>query len=133
MKKKCILVICIALIAIVSGCRKQREEAIKNKWNLSIECAEESSPDKYIITYFDEEVITQTGALSFYNKNEFDITIHLSSNGEERENLEIPTGGSGTLKQLKKNTKYIVGVYADVLENTPINLMVYDGIERGVK
>lgn len=48
-------------------------------------------------------------------------------NGEEERTETIPAGGSTCLKQLKKNKEYIVGIHADVTEDTPIKLTAYDG------
>ena len=48
-------------------------------------------------------------------------------NGEEERTETIPAGDSTCLKQLKKNKEYIVGIHADVTEDTPIKLTAYDG------
>ena len=83
-----------------------------------------------MITYSDEKLTSQTGTLTFYNGNEFEIIIHLLNNGEEERTETIPAGGSTCLKQLKENKEYTVGIHADVTEDTPIKLTTYDGEER---
>ena len=54
-----------------------------NKWDCSVNCAEQSTSDEYVITYSDEKLKSQTGVLTFHNSNVFEITIHLLNNGEE--------------------------------------------------
>ena len=79
-----------------------------------------------MISYSDQKVTTQTRTLTFQNRNEFAVVIHLQANGTE-ESFDIPAGGCAALLQLKKGTEYTVGCHADVPEDTPIKLMVYDG------
>lgn len=98
-----------------------------NQWDCSVSCAAESSADSYIITYSDVEIVSNTGTLSFQNRNDFDIVVHLLAAGETERMIDIPAGGVGILKQVKSDLTYTVGCHADVAENTEIVVMAYDG------
>lgn len=98
-----------------------------NQWDCSVSCAAESSADSYIITYSDVEIASNTGTLSFQNRNDFDIVVHLLAAGETERTIDIPAGGVGILKQVKSDLTYTVGCHADVAENTEIVVMAYDG------
>ena len=97
-----------------------------DQWDCSVTCARASSGDSYVISYSDQKVTTQTGILTFQNRNAFDIVIHLQADGTE-ETFDVPAGGCTTLLQLEKGAEYTVGCHADVAEDTYIKLMVYDG------
>lgn len=99
----------------------------KSKWDCSVNCAEESTADSYIVTYSEEEISSNTGILTFQNQNKFEITVHLITAGEEEEVFEIQPGGCTTFYQLEKDTVYTVGVHAEVNEGMEIRLVVYDG------
>jgi len=98
-----------------------------NRWDCSVTCAEESTPDHYVITYSDAEVSSQTGTLTFQNRNDFDIVVHILQEGEtEVVSDKIPAGGCYSF--LRMNDKpCTIGVHADVAVNTEIKLFVYDG------
>ena len=98
-----------------------------NQWDCSVSCAAESSADSYVITYSDAEIISNTGTLSFQNRNDFDIVVHLLAAGEAERKIDIPAGGVSILHQVKSNLTYTVGCHADVAENTEIVVMAYDG------
>lgn len=142
MKKSTILVIYSVIILIFTGCSDGSKVNQQNKWDCSVFCAEESTLDEYVITYSDEKVTSQVGTLTFENGNDFAIKVYLTSSGAEvcdEENpdeaehvMEIPAGGVYSLKQIKKDIIYIVGIHADVHENTEIKLMVYDGAQTKV-
>ena len=100
--KKIAFIICCILTISLAACSNKQENTQSSKWDCSVNCAEQSIPDEYVITYSDEKLTSQTGALTFHNGNEFEITIHLLNNGEERRET-IPAGGSTCLKQLKEN------------------------------
>lgn len=97
------------------------------KWDCSVTCVEESTPDHYVITYSDAEVSSQTGTLTFQNRNDFDIVVHILQEGEtEVVSDKIPAGGCYSF--LRMNDKpCAIGVHADVAVNTEIKLFVYDG------
>ena len=97
------------------------------KWDCSVICAEASTPDHYVINYSDVKVSSQTGTLTFQNRNDFDIVVHILREGEtEVVSDQIPAGGCYSL--LKVNDKpCTIGVHADVDVNTEIKLFVYDG------
>ena len=111
--KKIAFIICCILTLSLAACSNRQENPQISKWDCSVNC--------------DEKLTSQTGALTFYNGNEFEITIHLLNNGEEERRETIPAGGSTCLKQLKENIEYIVGIHADVTEDMPIKLTAYDG------
>lgn len=97
-----------------------------NEWQFSTKCAVASSEDKYVITYCDEKITCSTGLLTIENKNNFDITVHLS-NGENAEiGLDIPQNTSVAFALGESKTEYTVGVHADVKEDTEINFIVYE-------
>ena len=98
-----------------------------NRWDCSVTCVEESTPDHYVITYSDAEVSSQTGTLTFQNRNDFDIVVHILQEGEtEVVSDKIPAGGCYSF--LRMNDKpCTIGVHADVAVNTEIKLFVYDG------
>ena len=125
--KKIAFIICCILTLSLAACSNRQENPQISKWDCSVNCAEQSTSNEYVITYSDEKLTSQTGALTFYNGNEFEITIHLLNNGEEERRETIPAGGSTCLKQLKENIEYIVGIHADVTEDMHIKLTAYDG------
>ena len=81
--KKIAFIICCILTLSLAACSNRQENPQISKWDCSVNCAEQSTSNKYVITYSDEKLTSQTGALTFYNGNEFEITIHLINNGEE--------------------------------------------------
>ena len=89
-------------------------------------CARASLGDSYVVTYSDQKVTTRTGALTFRNRNGFDIVTHLQADGTE-ETFDVPAGGCAALLQLEKGAEDTVGCHADAAEDTLIKLMVYDG------
>lgn len=95
-------------------------------WDCSVTCAETSNADDYVITYSDKQIISQTGALSFQNQNNFDIVVHLLSQGVDEWSVELPPG-NGAMIQVGKDIAFTAGLHADVPEGTGIRLMVYDG------
>lgn len=100
---------------------------VETKWDCSVNCAEESKENAYIITYSDERVVSNTGRLAFQNRNLFAITVHLIGKGKEAFVSEIAPGGNVIFMQADKEMTYTVGIHADVEEGTELNLMVYDG------
>jgi len=97
------------------------------KWDCSVNCAEESKENAYVITYSEENVVSNTGSLTFQNRNLFAITVHLIGKGKEAFVSEIAPGGNVIFMQADKEMTYTVGIHADVEEGTELILMVYDG------
>lgn len=122
----CIVILSVCTVALCACSKFTRVEELK-KWDCSVLCAEESDIDSYIITYSDEVIISKSGTLSFQNRNDFDIVVHLFTNGKEERTAEIGAGGVAVLYQVQKEVVYTIGCHADVEENTEIKLMVYDG------
>ena len=60
------------------------------------------------------------------NKNAFDITVHLFTDGNERVE-EIDAGVMVSLYQIVRDTEYTLGCHADVPEGTEIIIPIYDG------
>lgn len=129
MKKIIVFWVCLALMVSFVGCSKNQKPAEQSKWDCSITCAEEDKLNEYVITYSDKKLTSQTGVLTFQNRNDFNIVVHLLASGEEERTAEIPAGGVSSLYQIKDDIEYTVGIHADVCENTEIKLMVYDGTE----
>ncbi|MGN0251660.1 MAG: hypothetical protein ACI4EH_09925 [Oliverpabstia sp.] len=105
MKKKITLSLSLLLVFAIIGIlifvtyrssesyRKEQAAGNITQWDCSVSCAESS--DEYVITYSDVKVISQTGALTIQNRNDFDIVVHLLSAGEkEIVSDNIPAGGS---------------------------------------
>lgn len=137
MKKKLTLSLSLLLVFAIIGTlifltyssseSYRKEKAARNitQWDCSVSCAESS--DEYVITYSDVKVISQTGALTIQNRNEFDIVVHLLSEGEQEiVSDNIPAGGSYSFLEAT-DKEYTVGVHADVDENTEMKVFVYDG------
>ena len=91
----CVLVaiIGIALYAFMSS-EFYRKEKAPTAWDCSVTCAEESTPNNYVINYTDSKVISKTGVLTIQNRNDFDIVVHLLCEAE-----------TGTLKVKGKEAK----------------------------
>ena len=118
----CAAVAVVCLLALC-GCSKTEEET---QWDCSLHCAAESTEDAYVITWSEAEVTAKTGVLTFQNRNDFPVTVHLGA-GKDVFIEEIQPGGVCTWLQADQETVYTVGLYADVEENTEISFMVYDG------
>lgn len=97
-----------------------------NEWQFSTKCAAVSSDDKYVITYCDEKISCATGLLTIENKNNFDITVHLSNGKNAEIGLDIPQNTSVAFALGESKAEYTVGVHADVKEDTEINFVVYE-------
>lgn len=119
-----ILIVCTFALCACSGFTQVEE---LQKWDCSVLCTEKSDIDSYIITYSDEQIVSKSGTLSFQNRNDFDVVVHLFTNGKEERTAEIGAGGMAVLFQVQKEAVYTVGCHAEVEENTEIQLMVYDG------
>lgn len=78
MKKKVTIVLVIISIVAIStmimfstyksseACRKANAAI---QWDCSVTCAEESTPDSYVITYSDAKILSKTGVLTVQNRN----------------------------------------------------------------
>ena len=128
MKKIIAIMLCLILGLMLVGCStKETDTSATSKWDCSVRCAEESDPDKYVTTYSDVKVASKTGPLTIQNRNNFDIVVHLLSEGEqERVSDNIPVGGCHSFLGTT-DKEYTVGVHADVDEGTEIKVFVYDG------
>ena len=102
-------------------------QGAEDKWDCTVHCAEESGENAYVITYSEEEILVDTGCITFQNRNLFAITIHLIGKGKEAFVSEIAPGENVVFMQADKEVTYTVGIHADVEEGTELNLMVYDG------
>lgn len=131
MRKWFCIILVIMCSLVLCACSNLRHVEELDKWDCSVTCSEESV-DNYVITYSDEKIISQTGVLSFQNRNDFDMVVHLLAAGEEERTVEIPAGGAAVLYQVKKEPVYTVGCHAKVEKDTEIKLMVYDGEEAEI-
>ena len=135
MKKKVAIVLVIISIVAISimifsiyksseACRKANAAI---QWDCSVTCAEESTPDSYVITYSDAKILSKTGVLTVQNRNDFDIIVYLLCEGkQELVSGRIPAGGCYSFLNVT-DEEYTVGIHADVDENTDIKVFVYDG------
>ena len=92
MKKKVTIVLVIISIVAISimimfsiyksseDCRKANAAI---QWDCSVTCAEESTPDSYVITYSDAKISSKTGVLTVQNRNDFDIIVYLLCEGKQ--------------------------------------------------
>lgn len=125
----CVLVaiIGIALYAFMSS-EFYRKEKAPTAWDCSVTCAEESTPNNYVINYTDSKVISKTGVLTIQNRNDFDIVVHLLCEGEpEIVSDKISSGGCYSFLQVAADKEYTVGIHAAVDTKTEIKVFVYDG------
>ena len=120
------ILIC-AFSLILCSCSRLKHVEELDRWDCTVTCAQTSKSDSYIITYSDEKINASTGKLTIQNRNDFDIKVHLLTNREKEEVLEVGAGGITVQYQLDKEAEYTVGIHADVNEGTEIKVMVYDG------
>ena len=73
--KKISFIMCCILTLSLAACSHKQENTQISKWDCSLNCAEQSTSDEYVITYSDEKIKSQTGALTFHNGNEFEIRL----------------------------------------------------------
>ena len=84
-KKVTIVLVIISIVAIsimiMFSIYKSSEDCRKAnaaiQWDCSVTCAEESTPDSYVITYSDAKISSKTGVLTVQNRNDFDIIVYL--------------------------------------------------------
>lgn len=124
MKKLIVFVLTLVCLATMAACDKHTTP--QKKWEYTITCAEESAENAYVISYIDDKIISNTGILTFENKNDFDVIVHLTADGKERAE-KMEAGGILTLYQLVRDTEYTLGFHADVSEGTEIIVLIFDG------
>ena len=82
MKKKVTIVLGIISIVAIStmimfsiykSSEAYRKANAAIQWDCSVTCAEESTPDSYVITYSDAKISSKTGVLTVQNRNDFNI------------------------------------------------------------
>ncbi len=117
----------VAAICFLTDPIDNTSQITKDKWDCTIHCAEESAENSYVITYSDQEIVTDIGCLTFQNRNNFSITVHLIGEGKEAFVRELAPGGIVVFMQADQEVTYTVGIHADVEEGTEVSLMVYDG------
>ena len=129
MKKRLGIIVCVIILVCYIISIFQSIHYVNNlkDWDCTVTCVKESNEDSYVVTYSDEKVISKTGTLSFQNKNNFNIVVHLLTDGQEEIVYEVKAGGVFIYYQIVKDVEYTVGCYADVSEGTEIKLKVYDG------
>lgn len=127
MKNRIPILLCFLCLLLLCACGKNKTPEPRPAWDCSVTCAEESTEEHYVITYSDEEIISATGALTFTNVNDFEITIHLLTEGQEERSDTLGPRGICTLFQLQRDVPYQIGIHADVEPDTPIYLTVHDG------
>ncbi len=122
-----VLACIVAAICFLTDPIDNTLQVSEDKWDCTIHCAEESGENSYVITYSDEEILADTGCITFQNRNVFAITVHLIGEGKEVFVSEIAPGGNVVFMQADQEVTYTVGIHADVEEGTELSLMVYDG------
>lgn len=127
MKSKFVVLIFVILFLMISGCSKDTELKKETRWDCTVDCAGKSNDESYIITYSQEKIVSESGTLSIQNKNDFDIIVHLSTNGESERTADVPAGGVSVFHEIKKDAVYTFGCHADVDEGTEISCIVFEG------
>jgi len=122
-----LLSVLLLLVLTVSACSSSEHVEEANVWDCTVSCAEQSTEENYVITYSDEEVVSSSGALTFQNRNAFDVSAHLFNEGGEEVIFNVPAGGVTTFYRAEKGDKYAIGLHAEVEAGTEIKLVVYDG------
>lgn len=125
--KKVLCPVIILSLLLLCGCAPKEEAPVPDKWDCSLTCAETSRENAYVITWSEKEVISSTGALTFQNRNDFDIAVHIFTSGEEEQVFEVTAHGVTAFLQAERDVPYTVGIHGDVEEGTEIALVVYDG------
>ena len=120
----CFICICSMMLCACSNLKYVKEV---DKWDCTVECAKNSTPESYIITYSNEKIVPSSSTLTIQNQNDFDIKVHLLADRVGEEVLEIGAGGVAVQYQLDKEAEYTLGIHAEVEEGTEIKVMVYDG------
>lgn len=120
MKRLTALVLLTAIL--LWGCGKA-EEAGK-KWDCSVSVVSE---DATAIVYSEAQMQTNSGQLSFQNRNAFPIYLYLYSDGGLVHESEITPGGAVVFFQISPEKEYTVGIHAEQPVGTKINVMAYDG------
>ncbi|MDD6441896.1 MAG: hypothetical protein PUG71_07305 [bacterium] len=123
----CIVIAVCFLTNPISKESETQEMKSTSKWDCSVTSAEVSDDDQYTIIYSDKQIISQTGVLSFQNRNNFDIVVHILSEESFSRSVELLPGSGVFMLQIEKNISYTIGLHAEVPEGTEILLMVYDG------
>ena len=126
-RRICLSILMCAFSLLLCSCSRVKQVEELDRWDCTVTCAQTSNTDSYIITYSDEKVIASSGVLTIQNRNDFDIKVHLLTNREKEEILDVGAGGITVHYQLDKEAEYTVGIHADVDEGTEIKVMVYDG------
>ena len=124
MKKTISFILVLGCLVVMVACNSKTLP--QKRWYCAVTCCEESSDNAYVISYYDERIISSTGSLTIDNENDFDIVVHLTADGKEIVN-EIKAGGVLILYQVAMDTAYTLGCHADVAEGTEIVIVVYDG------
>lgn len=134
-KKTMIALAIVSVLAIVTmiifsayrSSESYRKAKAAIQWDCSVVSTEESTSSSYVITYCDVKVLSQTGALTIQNRNDFDIVVHLLCEGEqETVSGNIPAGSCYSFMNVT-DKEYTVGIHADVDANVDIKVFVYDG------
>ena len=125
--KRLFCAVAAAVLLLLSACGSGGKTEAATEWDCSVHCAEESRDDAYVITWSDAAITSATGAITFQNRNDFPITVHLSGGGKEVYSAEVQPGGVLVYLQAERDIVYTAGIHADVEEGTELKLMVYDG------
>ena len=97
-----------------------------NIYDVTIACAEESTEESHIITYWNDKVVSKSGSFHVYNLNDFPITVYLDSPGETEIALELLPEEGKVVNNMNAKESYQVGVFADVKENEEIKFKLVD-------
>ena len=124
MKRLCALL--LAAVMLLCACGKQEEIPEGKKWDCSVTVVAE---DPTCIVYSNERLETDSGELSFQNRNPFPIRLYLYKDGfgQLMAQAAMEPGGVFAFLRVEEGIEYTVGFHADQPEGTPIHIMAYDG------
>lgn len=121
---KRLLALLLTAVVFLCGCGKTAEEG--KKWDCSVVVPVE---DPTCIVFVNERLQTNSGSLSFQNRNQFPVHLYLYKNGfgELVTEAEMQPGGAFAFLQVEADVEYTVGFHADQPEGTAVTIMAYDG------
>ena len=124
MKRFYVLFLVTAML--LCGCAYQKEKPEGKKWDCSVVVPVE---DPTYIAYSSELLETDSGELSFQNRNPFPVWLYLYQEDAEKLVVEetMMPGGVFVFLRVEEGKTYTVGFHADQPEGTRVNIMAYDG------
>lgn len=84
---------------------------------------------KTVITYFADEIVSETGGFTFYNESPEPVDVHINAcDGTEKITIEDLKEGP-VWQRVDKNKEYAIGFSTDAPEGTEMSITIIDGDE----